>query len=199
MIRQEQGTRGDSVPDVSSIISEIDDIVDGIETGQGSQVVRSRSHSMPDASSDDPARKRPNESVSVGTDDSEGAFDIEQLERELDVAIDAELGHADGNGFAATEGAIPETYDRESPKTEDGSRAGSSDQDVMDGPSGDGGGLEKFPGEEVDPGGGFVDLLLKPVTAPVDALSPNSRVLLNILAVSTALWVPVVWMVVRNG
>ncbi|MCH2143776.1 MAG: hypothetical protein MK082_01380 [Phycisphaerales bacterium] len=191
-------------PDVSSIIDEIDGIVEGIN--QDAQVVNSKAHAVHQGSTEDPARMQTQDAFKVDGMSADDGFDINRLEEELNVAIAAELG--------------------EEPKLERSNIDSSEEQTPTSGHMSD---EDEAPGQEVrmetelvedrlpkteselkteststadptNPTGGLLKLLLSPFTAPVERLSPGGRVLLNVVVISTALWVPLVWLaVVTNG
>ena len=136
----------------------------------------------------DPARMQPPDSFQVNEDSTRGSFDIDKLEAELDVAISAEMGVPDeGNETSVSDDSEASV-----------AMIGSSDVDTASEEATGSKRVESAPRGEArvsmeDDGPEFMDLLLKPCTAPVERLGSKGRFLLNFLAVSLALWAPIVW------
>lgn len=183
----------DCDPEVSSIIDEIEDVV----VSPSAQIANTKQ--PPDRFDlDDAARVHSSDSVHVNDDDDAKAFDIDELEQELDVAIAAELGETpeqapvQANEEPPEPERTPEPIATPAPEPAEAvtppqrlprpRRSPRRDQpDVPEQATSTG------------PTHTLAARILAPCTRPVERLSPNARMLLNIVVISTALWVPLVW------
>ena len=151
-------------------------------------VANSKSERFGGSSTGEPARMQPPDSFQVTDDQEQRAFDIDRLEAELNVAISAEMGVPRGDPDVST------TCDAEE-------IAGASENPVGDAEGDDdseSGNVDSTPAPEslertVETGSNLVGLLLRPCTAPVERLGSKGRFALNFVAVSMALWTPIVW------
>ena len=144
-------------------------------------------------SDQEPARMQPPDSFQVNSQGDETAFDMDQLEAELNVAISAEMG------VVAAEDPV------DAPETTDSGSANEQSTDTLV--------TEKeidetvrtvhtpVPEESTNPGsegvrgvGLIFSLMMTPFAAPVERLPDGARMMLNFAAISLALWVPLVWL-----
>lgn len=198
---QQRSTRRVLEPTPSSGDADANDLVEPITENldpqvAGDQVVNGKARSF-SSSNEAQARSNPPESIAVEEDAVE-EFDIDRLEQEMDVAIAAELGEDAPSPEVAETGAEeePTPDDEEHPVGEDvpeGNREGVE-------PCAD-----EHPTETVEATSEptvrstLAARLLAPISAPVEGLSPGGRRLLEIVALTLALWVPVVWVAAMSG
>ena len=151
-------------------------------------------------------RLQPPDSFDMDPNDSEGtvdsSFDIDQLEEELSLAINAELGEPEDQApIDADTKQEPVAFD---PTTGEMSDSDRPERTVVDTPPANQNtvgsntvGDAPAPAETVQGASWLVQALMVGAR-PVEALSPRGRRLLEICAVSMAVWVPVVWLLVMT-
>ena len=148
------------------------------------------------------ARLQPPESFEMDQGDSresvESTFDIDRLEEELSLAINAELGKPVEQAPLDAESDQPSVASTPTTTEKIESDRPSLD-DVATPPATDVTSEPTLINDQPTPSGAVqgtswrVQLLLAGAR-PVEALSPRGRRLLEICAVSMAVWVPVVWL-----
>ena len=151
-------------------------------------------------------RLQPPDSFDMDPNDSEGtverSFDIDQLEEELSLAINAELGEPEDQApIDADTKQEPVAFDATAGEKSDSDRP---ERNVVDTPPANQNtvgsntvGDAPAPAETVQGASWLVQALMVGAR-PVEALSPRGRRLLEICAVSMAVWVPVVWLLVMT-
>ena len=151
-------------------------------------------------------RLQPPDSFDMDPNDSEGtvesSFDIDQLEEELSLAINAEPGEPEDQApIDADTKQEPVAFD---PTTGEMSDSDRPERTVVDTPPANQNtvgsntvGDAPAPAETVQGASWLVQALMVGAR-PVEALSPRGRRLLEICAVSMAVWVPVVWLLVMT-
>jgi hypothetical protein len=185
---------GPTADGVKSIISEIDGIVDGLPA-VGKQVANSKGQAPMTEATTDHARMQPQDAFQFTPDSKDETFDINQLEQELSVAIAAELGD-DPTGEETSEETRTEVdtnHEGASVPADSGSSRSREAQEER-ATTADETGPDDLPSAR----SARVDRLLRPLSAPVERLSPNGRQVLNVITISTALWVPVVWLAIMT-
>lgn len=176
--------------EVASVIDEIEDLVVDPDV----QIANAKKAPTPRERSQ-PVTIQPPNAFHLNENVDEKMFDIEELEQELDVAIAAELGQEETRTPTQTEEETEKRDEvsdlgiasRPTPKSE--SPQTPSTENQYDEPEQTRSNERRYT---------FAARLLAPCTRPVERLSPNIRILLNILVISTALWVPLVWLMVAT-
>jgi hypothetical protein len=198
LVQQEKSPEsGPTADGVKSIISEIDGIVDGLP-GVGKQVANSKGQAAMSEMPADHARMQPQDAFQFTPGSKDETFDIDQLEQELNVAIAAELG----DDPVAEETVEPPKGDVVTDR-DDAQAAGDAETtnqtpcETLEEPVAR---TEGFDGQDDLPSrpSSTIDHMLRPLSAPVERLSPNARQVLNVITISTALWVPVVWIAIMT-
>ena len=135
-------------------------------------------------------------------------LDLGRLEEELHSAIATELENASdekapGRNDADSEQGIPEDEitrlaevfeeaEAEKARTERSSRnRKSASREMVDGIDDDHDHEVLVATEQTG--------LLRTLSKPVESLSPTMRIIVNIIAITLALWVPIIWLIALNG
>ena len=195
VIQQETSDKtGPTADGVKSIISEIDGIVDGLPAA-GKQVANSKSQAPMTETTTDHARMQPQDAFQFTPGSKDETFDINQLEQELSVAIAAELGD-DPTGDETAEQSRTEVDTNHEGASVPADSGSARPRETPEEPATnlDENGPDDLPSSRSS----RVDRLLRPLSAPVERLSPNGRQVLNVITISTALWVPVVWLAIMT-
>ena len=195
-------------------LAEVESILDEIEN-----LVSNKSRKREDTAKSTPVFDEHDQQEIDSVDETKGAQeDLGRLEEELQSAIASELQKSPENGEEGADEALIQRAAEEDEISriaevfeEAEANRSSTERPRESSDSDDFSALEssvEIEGDRLPENGGVVQSVLKEkrdskililLSRPMQGLSPNVRLAVNIIAVTLALWVPIIWLLVLSG